>query len=118
MWHSYMLWNEFVTKMGVCFFMPWNIIHWIHGALEGSLVAYGWSKFYERSNIKTFQRIHHRGDYWGTSSWDDGYVGSQYIISPWVPNVFLDEDSFSKYSQSNSGMYDSDEVHSQLVNFS
>ena len=41
----------------------------------------------------------------------------QYIISPHEPNDFVDEDSFSGYSQSSSSLYDFDEVRSQPMSF-
>ena len=37
---------------------------------------------------------------------------SQYIIYPHEPNGFLDEDSLFEHDQHDSGLYDSDEVHS------
>ena len=39
-------------------------------------------------------------------------LGSEYIISCHEPNEFFEEDSFSEYSRSSSGMYDFDKVHS------
>lgn len=44
-------------------------------------------------------------------------LGLQSVISYHDPNVFIEEDSCSKYSQSVLGMYDSDELHSTPMNF-
>ena len=44
-------------------------------------------------------------------------TGPQHIISPHEPNNFFKEYSFSEYSQSGTGLYDSDEVHSQPMSF-
>lgn len=39
-------------------------------------------------------------------------LGSQYIISPYEPNVFLEEDSFFEHKQHSSSLYESNEVRS------
>ena len=44
--------------------------------------------------------------------------GSQYIIAPHEPNIFLDEDLFSEYNSHGLGTYDYDEVRSLPMSFS
>ena len=45
-------------------------------------------------------------------------LGSQYIISPHEPNVFLEEDPLYEHEQQGLGLYDYDEVCSLPMSFS
>ena len=96
--------------------MLWNMIKWKCRFLW-LFSTNGWRKFYRRLESKIFGRNSCRVDYWGTSSWDDGYIKfPMHWLFSWTKWLFGGRFTFWILSKQHRFVW-SDEVHSQPMIF-